>query len=116
MAQHIRNVFGPNSVRLRSVTKDTDTDTTTTVVYDGEPDDGNTWTDNGDGTLTMTEPLDPDVKERIMAGERRDLRADRLQTAKASLLGPMDTSNLAELKTVVRDLRVIIRDLVDEDA
>ena len=48
---------------------------------------------------------------------RRQLRAARLADAIDSLKGPMDpTATIAALRQQVVALRIIVRDLVDEDA
>lgn len=70
-----------------------------------------------DGTTVTRTPIDTDTLADILVAERRQLRAQRLADAVDSLKGPMDpTATIAALRSEVVALRIIIRDLVDEDA
>lgn len=94
--------IGVDGELLREVELDTDADTVTTTVT---------------GETPVVEPLDPDIKAGIQRDERRQQRAQRLADAIDSLKGPMGpTSTIAALRQEVVALRIIIRDLVDEDA
>ena len=85
-----------------------------TEVPQPDPDHKRTIVNERKNVFTEQWAFDQDIADRNAQQTAQQARAQRLEDAKASLLGPMDTSNLAELKTVVRDLRVIIRDLVDQ--
>ena len=95
-------VYDNSGNLIRTVAVDTDADTVTTTIT---------------GETPVVTALDPADKADILAGERRQLRAQRLADAIDSLKGPMDpTATIAALRSEVVALCLIIRDLVDEDA
>ena len=101
MATQKRLVYDNAGQLIQSVNIDTDTDEVTITVT---------------GETPVVTALDPADKADILADERRQLRAQRLADAVDSLSGPMGASTLAEVREELRAVRIVVRDLVDEDA
>ncbi len=113
----------------------------TTQAPDGTITNEDVW-DTDNGTLNGTPPTDPEHVQRLTQLQRQDkqqARAQRLTNAIDSLKGPLDLTpsepletgivdpavrrelrklrtRQTELATATRAHRIILRDIIDEDA